>query len=166
MRLPRGRLVLVMESAAPEKSLEDTGHVLIRPRIPGDEAFIFGTWLQGHYEKSLFAKGQDWATYKALHHQVIERLLERGSTLVACASDFPTQIFGYLCHEGPGEVLHYVFVKGPFKRNGIAGQLMAEAGFTKTKPFVFTHLNNSDLVHQLRKKWPLGKYNPYLAWNE
>ncbi len=112
----------------------------------------------------------EWVTYKAMHRLLLDGLLKRASCLVACAPDYQEQIFGYVIYEAPGDrigvpVLHWTFVKGPFKRNGIGTRLMAEAGFTKTQPFLFTHLSNSDLVHGLRKKWPLGKYNPYLLFS-
>lgn len=149
--------------------MEPENQYVIRPRHVGDDALIYGTLLQGHFEKSLWAKGMEWVTYKAMHRLLLDGLLKRASCLVACAPDYQEQIFGYVIYEAPGDrigvpVLHWTFVKGPFKRNGIGTRLMAEAGFTKTQPFLFTHLSNSDLVHGLRKKWPLGKYNPYLLF--
>lgn len=134
----------------------------IRPRRNTDDPLIYGTWLQGYYEKGLWPKGMEWLAFRAAHRLVVDRLLARGTTLVACAPDFEDQIFGYVCFEAG--VLHWIFVKGPFKRNGIGNSLMAAAGFTRTGPFTFSHLSNSDLAHGLRKKWQLGKYDPYKAF--
>lgn len=154
----------------PPLATVDVPRVAIRELRLADQAFVYGTWLQGHYEKSLWAKGMEWEAYKNYHHAVVERLLYQGAarTLVACAPEEPDQIFGYCTYNWSNTVwppvLHYLFVKGPLRRFGIANKLMEEAGFSKTKSFAFTQLNNSDLIHQMRKKWPLGKYVPYLLF--
>ena len=136
-----------------------------RAMVSADYAFVFGTWLQGHYEKSNWAKGLEWEVYKNHHHALIEEILDKGKALVACDPGYENQIYGYIVYYGiphQGLVLHYVYTKGPFRRFGVANHLMAEAGFTKMTPFAFTQLNNQDVIHDLRKKWPLARYNPYL----
>lgn len=141
---------------------EANPYYVLRSRRKDDDALIYGTWLQGFYEKGLWPKGMEWGNFKAMHRIVLDGLLERAETIVACAPDYPDQIFAYLTYEQ--DVLHWIFCKGPFKRNGIGNNLMTAAGFARTRPFQFTHLSNSDLAHSLRKKWPLGKYNPYLIF--
>ncbi len=141
--------------------------VALRPYRAADKAFVYGTWLQGHYEKSLWAKGMEWEAYKYYHQGVLERLLREGRTVVACAPEESNQILGYCNYYGAPRsppVLNYVFVKGPFRRFGVGSKLLEVAGFGKTQPFAFTHLNDSPLVHRLRKQWPLGKYVPYLLF--
>ncbi len=151
-----------------EYSLRDAPNLQVRALVAADQAFVYGTWLQGHFEKSLWAKGMEWELYKNHHRAHIEAALARGRTLVACTPEDENQILGYLCYEkGPfgfqvGSVLHYAFTKGPFRRFGVFTRLMEEAGFTPTTAFAFSQLNNSDLAHHLRKKYTLARYNPYL----
>ncbi len=149
-----------------EYSLRDAPNLQVRALVAADQAFVYGTWLQGHFEKSLWAKGMEWELYKNHHRAHIEAALQRGHTLVACTPEDANQILGYVCFEWSNElwppVLHYAFTKGPFRRFGVFTRLMEEAGFTPTTPFAFSQLNNSDLAHHLRKKYTLARYNPYL----
>src|SRR5436309_249818 len=93
-----------------------------RPGTDADWPFVFATWLRCYRYSSAFAKPIPEEVFFRFHHAVIQRILSRGASLrIAHLADEPGVILGYLVTE-PG-VVHFVYVKKPFRRNGIARSL-------------------------------------------
>lgn len=87
---------------------------VIRKATKDDLAFIYSTWLRSFRYSSDFAKDITNDVYYEMHHQVIDRILARGATvLVAVEREHPEVLFGYLVGEGP--VAHFAYVKKPFR---------------------------------------------------
>lgn len=120
-----------------------------------DFSFVFATWLRSYKHSSHFAKRIPDRTFYVRHHAVIERILARGAELlVACPADAPETILGYLVREGA--TLHFLYVKGPFRRMGVAKALVGEY-----RPEQFTHWTN-DLDHVRKMVGEGVQYDPYL----
>lgn len=103
-----------------------TDPVLIRQVAPGDLPYLFSTWLRDLRDADGGPLPDDlW--YPA-HRELIERLLASPNVtaLVAAASDAPDEILGYVVAE-PGEVLWWVTVRRPLRKNGLAKRLLTEA---------------------------------------
>lgn len=117
---------------------------IIRPWSEADNNFVYSSWLRSfktsHYAGSL-PDNLYWPAYQV----ALEQILTQPNTrcLVACNPEFPDQIFGYIVFDEPGEVVHYVYVKGPFRKLGIGSELLrfatngrAEVSYTFRTPDV------------------------------
>lgn len=104
----------------------------LRIASPGDHASIFSDWLRSARSAATY-RGIPSVVYFYWGHLMVEALLaDVGVTwLVACASDDPTKIYGWLCGQradaasGDQAIVHYVYVKKLYRRVGIASRLMA-----------------------------------------
>ena len=147
--------------------------LLVRDALPGEENFVYNSWLHS-YRSSSFARPIDSKTYYAFHHAVIERLLSRTTTsiLIAAHAMTPDVILGYLIVETPATmplgcatmpIAHFVYVKQPFRRLGI-GKALLEHLKPKLGPFsaLYTHKTNDGegLLRAIEEF--KAQYNPYL----
>lgn len=132
--------------------------VAVRPAITDDIAFIFSTWLHNFKSGSLFAKRIPYSVFFENHHRVLEHILARPEVqaLVACPSDSPDTIVGYLIHEE--NLVHYIYVKGAFRKLGV-GRALAVAAKLDLEKVVCSHW--TFVADELAKKWKL-LYNPYM----
>jgi hypothetical protein len=115
-----------------------------RPATPDDEAFIFSAWLRSHHEngdwphrlaihRCILGEGKRCACCKYSsrryfddHKHVVLKLLRSAQTIVACNPARTSQVLGFVTFE-PG-LLHWVGVKKLYRRNGIANDLLEQAG--------------------------------------
>lgn len=138
--------------------------IVIREAQEGDIPFIFNSWLQS-FRSGLMPKKVDNTIYFSEHHKVIERLIKRAPTLIACDPADPATIYGYLCYEKIDGVfvLHYCYVKHTFRAMGVMRQLLAatEQDF-KNNSGVFSHMTM--IFERLALKYNLI-YHPYILIN-
>ena len=127
--------------------------ITIRPAVAADSAFILREWLRT-YSESEFAKRIDRATFFRHHHIYATDLLARGAIVAALPNDHDV-LCGYLV--GAGEVLHYVFVKGQFRRWGIGAE-MVEHVYGK-RQISYTHTTHDGRALLAKRA---ARYNPYL----
>ncbi len=98
-----------------------------------------------------------WATAKHYHANMgkrMRRLLSQADFLVACDPDDQDELMGWVCY-GPG-VLHYVYVKEAYRRNGLGKELVASTR---------QDLSTVEVTHWTRVVAQLGlsvRYNPDL----
>lgn len=164
--------------------------IVIRKPVPDDLNFILNSWLKSYRweawagvprEQFAFCKKCDkhpkCATCERevrqsypsspIHGDVYfkeqERLIyeinERSEILVACNVEEPDQVYGWVV--ASSGLLHYVYVKGPFRRFGIGGSLLDRAGVPKGSKATYTHRTRF-VDRCLRSR--LGEFNPYLAF--
>lgn len=145
---------MISATASPAQFGDTGGIFALRAGLPEDHAFVFATWLRCYKRNSLFARRISNETFFRWHHLVIERILARSVIRVAHAADAPEVILGYSVSE-PG-VVHFVYVKGSFRKLGIATALL---GHLDPNACVFTHW--TDGWEHLLRKWPNAEYNPY-----
>ena len=113
------------------------GEYAILRAEPSDEAFIFSSWLNGHWPVSgefvptvpgaIGGRNERYkAAWMARHHELIERILahEKTVTLVATIVEVPGSLAGFVC--SADDCLHWGYVKQPFRRYGIFRSLMRE----------------------------------------
>ncbi len=122
-----------------------------------DWPFVYGTWLNSFRVNSTFARHIDQPTYFAMHHHVVERLLERGELLIATPEDDPDTYLGYAVREQGTPVVHYVYVKPAFRRFGVARALLAGL------PPDFTYTHHTHVLRDLAGPLAAAKYNPYMV---
>ena len=127
-----------------------------------DRSFIVATWSSS-YKASHYA-GILWTDdYASVMHAQLERVLDRPETtaLVACDPDDPNFLFGHVVaevepHETP--IVHYAFVKAPYRRTGIARGLFEALGINPWNYFVMTC--KTGVVRDLAAKIPRARFDP------
>ncbi len=142
----------------PVRPLPD-GYV-IRPLQAGAELselnWVRKAWKLGNrrFKKNIHAK-----TYAVGMDKLIGHL---GLTQKMLVAALPTdirgrdEILGFICYrqlapEDPALVVHYLCVKGEYRRNGLALQLLSAAGWRPGMPIVGTA--QSHLPSSVRRKW-------------
>lgn len=103
-----------------------------------DRAFVVANWSSSY--KSSHQAGmitsEDWAT---VMHAQIGKVLERPTTktIVRADGDF---LFGFISGDlsGPVPIVHYVYVKVHFRKEGLARGLFGALGVDPAAPFLFT----------------------------
>jgi hypothetical protein len=137
--------------------------VKIRPALEADASFIFNSWLKSFRENGI-ARPVSNEVYFAEQHKLIEKLLKRCTTVIACNPTDPAQIFGWACFERVDGifVLHYVYIKHPYRLLGLAKELLKEANHDFTTAGLFTHWTAAAL--KLHEKKNL-LYHPYILIN-
>lgn len=97
----------------------------IRPAVSSDLAMLVHAWTSEH-RHSPFARFVRDQEYFPDQRQLVMDLLATSKTLVACNPDEPKHIFGYICF-GPGNSVHWVYVKSAYRRIGLADVLLKAA---------------------------------------
>ena len=101
---------------------------VIRPGRASDFNFIMNSYLKS-YRNSPEASFMLNDIYFPEHSQRMQRLLKTSQVLTACAADDPDQILGYIV-TGKAHywaVVHYLYIKYPFRQMGVAKALVAAA---------------------------------------
>lgn len=136
--------------------------VAYRGLRPDDEPFIYSAWLKSvRNDSHVYACVPDKVFYEG-HHSVIERLLKSRDTEVtlACLLDDSAVLIGFAITDMTHGTMHFVYVKSPFRRMGVATGLLKTAGADPRKG-VCTHWTKFLSQYQ-RTLWPGLVYNPYL----
>jgi hypothetical protein len=131
-------------------------HVELRSMVPEDESFIYSAWLKS-YRSSPVATYLDNDTYYDNHKKIIEKLLLKANVTILCSKEDSSQIYGFLCHEG--NTAHYLYIKYPFRKMGLAKYLFNSVFSDAT--IVITHFNTT-----LKSRLDTMTYNPYLLFKE
>jgi hypothetical protein len=127
-----------------------------------ERAFVISTWASS-YKHSHFAgliSSEDWA---AVMHAQLGKLLDRPTTRALVAWDPPAFLYGHIVGDtsSPMPVVHYAYVKDPFREAGIARGLFAALGVDPVKPFIYT--SRTSTVVRLTDKIPFARFSPAAA---
>lgn len=137
----------------------------IRPGRPEDLNFVFATLLRSYKSDSYFAMRIPDTLFYLCHHKVVEHILAKPATKLSIITpvDEPNTILGYLLIEkyAKKDVVHFCYVKSPFRRYGLATKLFQAADVPLDEPdrCWFTHWTK--LCNELTKKHSNLIYNPY-----
>ncbi len=99
---------------------------IIRGYLPGDEAFIFSTWLRGLYYGNSWFREIDKDLFMENYHRAISSILSKPGVeiSVSCLKEDPETILGYAVYERGRSALHWVFVKEVWRKFGIMKRLI------------------------------------------
>lgn len=104
----------------------------IRDYRASDFNCIVSQWIKSH---------RDCGTTKIhdgeLRRRITSLLQDQSRFRVSCDPEDDDQILGWVCADAP--VLHYLYVKQPFRRQGIARQLLAAANLASITEILCTH---------------------------
>ena len=130
----------------------------IRPAGLDDAGIVFQCWAR-HIRK--LPPCSSWTAAELRDHMSrVTALLPRCT--VACNPAEPTQVYGFACADSSGLVLHMLYIRRPWRRHGIATELLrALFGETLGRDTIYiTHPTEGFRNH--RARWRL-KFNPWLA---
>lgn len=104
---------------------------IVRDWNQSDRAFIADSWLNTLRAASLETRRADWQCWRAFHNQRIDGILddERTRVRVVAPPDDEFTVYGFLVYRetttphDPG-LLHMLFVKKPFRKDGMARDLL------------------------------------------
>lgn len=128
--------------------------VQLRKGLPSDEGFVARSWAETVRGSAWQHRVIDSAAFSKAHYDFAGRLLKRCALTVAGPPDDDTTIYGFMLRE-PGTV-HLVFVTKPWRRLGIASQLLERAHADDSHT-----LWTQDWAQWGRDRWPGRRYVPY-----
>lgn len=110
----------------------------IHPALPSQRNFIKSTWLKSFFlGRSAFCENISPDVFYNEHGDLVDKILDRASVLVAQSKDSPEVTVGYQIFELPN-IIHYSYVRHKFKRYGIAKALFEASGIPRDD-FYYTH---------------------------
>lgn len=135
-----------------EKLPESTGyvtdapaaaHVTMRPYEIDDAKFILHSWLKSM--RGMYRDAKDADYYDGAQARIL-RCSKRAKVVIAADIEKPWFIYGYCVADEPASdadplVVHYAFVKNPYRRQGIGTALLEELGWHPGRLVVATHWN-------------------------
>ena len=106
----------------------------------GDVPLICSSWLKSYRKAPAVAKLRG-PVYFDSQRSVVERILGRASVAVACSQSDFADVYGYVVYESlaAGTVLHWLYVKQPFRGLGIARVLLSASGAPRAKSVQHSH---------------------------
>lgn len=150
---------------------EKNNEVAYRLLDPNEHNFVFHSFLKS-YRDSPMVRGVPNTIYFKKQHDLIETFLidPRSRAIVACNPQDPEQVYGYILAQSlPSDngdllVVHWVYVKQPFRNLGIAKALFEKLNkLPAQKPTAaiqYTHRVKT--VDRLLQSYPHVTFNPYL----
>jgi GNAT superfamily N-acetyltransferase len=126
-----------------------------------DFNFIINSWLKS-YRVSPSCRDISNGIYFAGQTDIIENLLRNPETIgmILCAKDDPDQIMGYAIFDNSAPVLHYLYVKHPFRKRGFGKLLFSIVqDHHRNKRIHVTSLPRN--MGKMVKKYHMV-YNPYV----
>lgn len=136
----------------------------IRPMQAGDRSYIIKTWVLSL--RSQFPFSEMCSDAIAKYSKRVESLLDTADVLVACDTERPDLVYGFICYEQgkylgvDAPTLHFIHVRYKFRENGIASQMFYTA-FPKHEDVTYTHITKALHYAKLKEKWKLRHYDPY-----
>jgi hypothetical protein len=86
---------------------------------------IKNSWFTSHKQNSALLKVVRSDVYAERQNPLIEVLLEKCPPIVATLEAVPDEVVGWVCRDLAFPIVHYVYVKHPFRRTGIASVLVS-----------------------------------------
>lgn len=121
-----------------------------------DAPLIFSSWLKSYWHATKGDQRVQGPLFFAEHHKLIERLIEKSVVVCACNPEDSDQVFGWAMGT-PGEVLHYVYLREPYRRFGLAGRMLDTLRIERC---AFSH--RTPAFERIARRRHLT-FNPYLT---
>lgn len=150
-----------LENTTADQAAPQTTWYTIRPHATEDLPVVHESWA-GTWKTARAAGCIPNNLFDEVQRALIEQLMARGMKIdVIAPSNRPEQVLGWIAYEpdpkAPGKsIVHYLFVKAPFRRRGLAETLLAHIGNGDGR-FVYTHETS------FARYWPRAYHMPALA---
>lgn len=117
-----------------------THPVEFRHAVIDDGNMILSDWLKS-FRRSALATDMTNAIYFRGHEPLIKKALVKSQVICAVNPEDHAHVFGWVCFEpGTLPILHYLYVKQPFRGFGIGKALFSNV---QAESFVYTHKTES-----------------------
>lgn len=93
-----------------------------RPAVETDLGAIYDSWPKGAWFAGVYPKDGDKDEWFTVFYKRINDILTRANVTIACLESDPDFILGYTITDG--EKLEWIYVKGRYRRQGIAKFLL------------------------------------------
>lgn len=136
-------------------------NLVIRSYDEKDLPLIYKSWLVSFRDSNHLESVIDKQIYFGNHKRIIAKILDKSTCLIAANPEDDNHILGYIVfdkHNGL-KILHYIYVKAPYRRLGIANFLRKFAFTNESHPIVTSHYTRMSSI--LKDKWQLV-FNPYI----
>lgn len=133
----------------------------IRQASASDLNFIYDSFLKSMRSDSSVGRSCSKDVFFREFPKIIDQILNRAITIVACVSNDPSTLIGYLIYEP--SIVHYIVVKNAFRNLGVAKTLVSSV-FSDDKGFDFSISCKTNEVRAILKKHPSVKYNPFILF--
>lgn len=139
-------------------------NISLREYEETDIPFIFKSWLVNFRASNYLEDIIDHDIYFEFHKRLVEKILSDSICLLAANPEDESQVFGYIAYRKIKglNILHYIYVKAPYRRLGIAEFLLDFVFEKKRQTIVTTHYTR--MARVLRRKWNIV-FNPYLLFD-
>lgn len=140
--------------------------LVLRNADESDLPFIYKTWLVNIRASNNLETIIEAKVYFDNHKLLIDRILSKSECVLATSPEDTKQIFGFIVFHRMKklDVLHFVHVKAPYRKLGIAGHLKDFAFNCELDdpPLVSTHFTRMAPI--LTESWNLI-FNPYILFD-
>lgn len=92
----------------------------LRKATDDDLRFVYASWLSNYWCNSRMKQ----AVYQQGQRERMARLMQRSRVTVAHFPEVPDEILGWSCLDTDAETLHYLYVKGSYRRRNIGTALL------------------------------------------
>lgn len=120
-------------------------HYTVRDYSPSDHNAIYKAWLaHAYYDNEMF-RLMPHPLFRQRYAPVLDRIISQATVKVACLIEDADAIVGFAVYRG--DVLHFVAVKKPWRKLGVATALVP-AGIS-----TYTHVTTIGKAISRKKKW-------------
>lgn len=130
--------------------------ITIRPAVETDVALIYSSWLRSYWNATMVGSGVLYAAYQEGQRARIARLID--CVEIACSPAAPDTIMGWRCSDDVA--LHYLYVRQPYRHQGIGRYLLATWGWKVGQPLAA--LAATHMTPVFARAFPHIPFNPYL----
>lgn len=88
-----------------------------------DFNFIKNSYMKS-YRNSNLTRYVNQIVYNKYQSKLFDSIVRTANILIACNSSDSYQILGYIIYDNSKKIIHYVYVKNPFRKNHIAKRLI------------------------------------------
>jgi hypothetical protein len=132
----------------------------IREAQGKDLDFIYDSFLKSYFNKSKLGESLRPKIFFKEYPRIIDRILSRSETTVACLKENKDAVIGYIITEP--DIVHYCLVKEGFKQLGIAKALLE----SKIDIPNFTITHKTGALKPIFQKYPAMQFNPFLLYDK
>lgn len=130
---------------------------MIREMRRSEVNLVLATWMKAIRKQEPFWKLPCPEVFFGTYQEIIKRTLDKCVTIVVCPIKEPNIIIGYVVLEplDVGIIIHFVFVKYKFRRNGIGSFLIRTVkDIYNPEKIIVSHFDDHQLLAE-------SEYNPF-----
>ncbi|MCB0801755.1 MAG: hypothetical protein KDB74_01540 [Flavobacteriales bacterium] len=105
------------------ENLHEIHNLVLRRHKKADENLILNSWLRSARNHPEFSPMSNELYYKEYALR-IQNYLENAECYVLCEFTDPDHIYGYIVFDSEKKLIHFIYIKFPFRKFGFAKKLL------------------------------------------